>query len=56
MSVRPQLATLSRQIQAHELTAKTTAAAVTQRFAALTNDPLLNAWLGDRPHGGGAGR
>lgn len=55
-SVRPQLAALSRQIQAHDMTANATAAAVTQRFAALTNDPLMNAWLGDRPHGGGAGQ
>jgi hypothetical protein len=54
--VKPMVAQLMMQIQKHDKASLQTSVKVLDRFAMLTNDPLLLAWIGDRTKGGGAGR
>ncbi|MNS23385.1 hypothetical protein D3C72_551970 [compost metagenome] len=56
VTLKPMVAQLSQQIQKHDKAALQTSATVLNRFAAVTNDAQVLAWMGDRTKGGGAGR
>lgn len=56
VTLKPMVAQLGQQIQKHDKAALKTSATVLNRFAAVTNDAQILAWMGDRTRGGGAGR
>ena len=55
-TVKPLIATLTQQIQKHDQASLHTSVMLLDKFAAVTNDKAVLAWMGDRTKGGGAGR